>query len=165
MKNTPLSLAFLLLLLCAYSQNDPLSIYEHQIGKTWVIEAKWGDGSLFKQEITMEYGLNGTIVVAKTKGFTNQERTDFGERNHGIRKFNVETGKIEFWEFDTFGGVTQGEVLAKGKDVWYVYEYMGTTLADIWQYRDERTYEYRVVNYKDETVGETYLTGTYRLKE
>ena len=144
-------------------EENPLSIFDALIGKTWAIEAKWGNGSFFKQEVSFRYGLEGNAVFAETKGFVDTEGEEFGDRNFGVRKFDKESDKILFWEFDTFGGVTTGEVQLKGKNTWYVYEYGGTTLADIWEYVDEETYIYKVAQYTDGKMGDVYLEGVYKL--
>lgn len=165
MKKLLLTPLFIVSLLVAAQEPAPLSVYADQVGSTWVIDAQWGNGSPFKQEITLSYGLNNAVVIAKTRGFIDQEQTTLGDRNHGIRKFNSETNQIEFWEFDAFGGLTQGTVTVKGKDLYYVYEYQGTWLADIWEYKDEDTYVYKVAQYVDGTVGDVYLTGEYKRKK
>lgn len=146
-------------------EENPLAFYEVQMGKTWEIEAKWGDGSLFKQELTIAYGLQDNIVQTLTRGYINPERTEFGDRSVGIRKYDQESGKVLFWEFDTFGGVTTGEVISKDRDIWYVYSYQDKTIADIWEYLDDETYAFRVVSYDNGEIGDMYLKGAYKLKD
>ncbi len=148
----------------AQSEN-PLAFFEPFLGKTWAIEAQWGDGSVFKQELSMEYGLQNKIIYSDTKGFIDVERTAFGDRSFGVRKFDEESGKILFWEFDTFGGVTQGEIISQGRDLWFVYAYQGMTFADIWEYLDDETYAFRVVAYDNNEIGDTYLKGAYKRKQ
>lgn len=149
----------------AQKKENPIAFYEAQIGKTWVIDAKWGDGSPFKQELTLTYGLQGQVVYVHTKGYIDQERTVIGDRNFGVRKYDEETGKVLFWEFDAFGGVTTGEVVSQGRDLWYIYQYGEQTIADIWEYLDDETYAFRVVSFDNNEVGDMYLKGAYRLKE
>ena len=144
---------------------NPLAFFEHLMGKTWTIDAKWGDGSPFKQELIVEYGLEDKLIYAHTRGFVDVEKTRFGDRSVGVRQYNIETGKIHFWEFDVWGGTTEGEVISNGRDIWYIYSYQGTTLADIWEYLDDETYAFRVVQYDNEEVGHTYLKGVYKLKD
>ncbi|MDW3192194.1 MAG: hypothetical protein R8G66_07510 [Cytophagales bacterium] len=145
-------------------EENPLTALEPLMGKTWAIDAQWGDGSVFKQELSLEYGLQNQVVYCYTKGFINAERTQFGDRNFGIRKFDKESGKILFWEFDAFGGVTEGEVIANGRDLWFVYNYGETVIADIWEYLDDETYAFRVVSYNNEEIGDMYLKGAYKVK-
>ncbi len=143
---------------------NPLAFFEALMGKTWEIEANWGDGSVFKQEISIEYGLQDQVIYSYTKGFINAERTEFGDRSFGIRKYDKESGKVLFWEFDTFGGVTTGEVIANGRDLWFVYSYGESTIADIWEYLDDETFAFRVVSYNDGEIGDMYLKGAYKVK-
>lgn len=143
---------------------NPLVFLEALMGKTWVIEAQWGDGSVFKQELKIEYGLQDKAVYSYTKGFVNTERTEFGDRSFGVRKYDLESDSVLFWEFDTFGGVTTGEIVSNGKDIWFIYAYQGMTFADIWEYLDEETYAFRVVAYDDGEIGDVYLKGAYKVK-
>ncbi len=163
-----LSPIFLVAFFCSSAQEteeNPLSCFDPFVGKTWVVNGEWGDGSKFQQELTLEFGLNKKVVIAKTKGFIDQERTQFGDRAHGVRKYNPESKKIEFWEFDTFGGTTTGEIQVNGKDLWYIYEAYDMTFADIWEYLDEETYAFRVVQYENGELGDQYLKSAYKLKK
>ena len=93
-------ISFLLLLssFVGISQNS-LSIFEPFVNKTWKAEGTWGDGSKFIQETTFSYSLDKSIVIANSIGFVDKEQSKLGPRNHGIRQFDDETGKIQFWEF------------------------------------------------------------------
>jgi len=113
MKNYFVSLLFAIPFL-SEAQENPLLVFDNFIGKTWRIDAKWGNGSPFKQEVTFEYDLQKGILKASTKGFIDQGQETWGDRNFGIRKYDATSGKILFWEFDVFGGLTKGEVLVKG---------------------------------------------------
>lgn len=145
-------------------EKNPLAPLEPLMGKTWTIEANWGDGSVFKQELYIEYGLQDQVVYSYTQGFINADRTAFGDRSFGIRKYDKARDKILFWEFDTFGGVTEGEILTKGKDLWFVYSYGESVIADIWEYLDDETYAFRVVAFDNGEVGDMYLKGAYKAK-
>ncbi len=142
-----------------------LKNFEPFIGKTWVASGQWGDGSKFKQEITFSYDLDSTLVLTKSKGFTNKEQTTYGDRNHGIRKFDAETNTLKFWEFDVFGGVTQGEVVFQGKNLYYRYDYEGTTVTDAWLYADAKTYNFKVGKYTDGVWEQTYLDTQFISEE
>ncbi|MCB0642124.1 MAG: hypothetical protein KDC44_10810, partial [Phaeodactylibacter sp.] len=83
----------LLLLFCLYvhnlwGQQNPLAFFEPLMGHTWVADGSWGDGSAFRQEVEFEYALEGMIVLAHSKGFTNEAQNAYGPRNHGIRKYD-----------------------------------------------------------------------------
>lgn len=159
-----LILSFTLSFQLQAQDENPLAFLEKLMGKTWVIDAEWGDGSVFRQEITVSYGLQGNIIIFETKGFIDAERTQFGDRSFGVRKYDTESEKVLFWEFDTFGGVTTGEIKQKGKDIWFIYRYGGSTIADIWEYLDDETFAFRVVAYDNNQIGELYLKGAYRAK-
>ncbi len=141
-----------------------LSLFSPLMDKVWYAEGIWGDGSSFKQEIEFNYALEGSIVVAKSKGFIDQSQTQYGNRNHGIRKVNPESGKIEFWEFDVFGGVTQGEVTSSGRDIIYTYKYGSSIVTDYWKYVDDDTYQYTVGSYSDGKWNQKYLETRFETK-
>ena len=88
-----LILSLLLLPALLFAQGNPLDIFRPLENYVWNAEGNWGDGSVFKQEITMKYSLDGKIVLVESKGFVN-ERNEFGLRNHGVRQFDETSGKI-----------------------------------------------------------------------
>lgn len=144
-----------------WGQQNELAIFEPLIKKTWKAEGAWGDGSKFKQEIEFNYSLDSTLIIAESKGFTNREQTVFGPRNHGIRKFDTQSKSIKFWEFDVFGGVTEGTVQGVGKDILYVYDYGGTMLTEYWEYIDAHTYNLIVGSYENGQWKQKYLNTTF----
>ena len=146
-----------LLCLQNYAQENRLSVFDNLIGKTWKAEGNWGDGSQFKQETTFRYSLDSTLVIAESKGFTNREQTEYGPRNHGIRKFDAQSNGIKFWEFDIFGGTTEGVVKIRDKDIVYTYSYGASTVTDYWEYVDENTYNFTVGSFKEGVWEQTYL--------
>ena len=120
------------------------------------------DGSTFKQEIKFKYDLNKQIIISESTGFIDSDQTEYGPRNHGIRQFNASTGEIQFWEFDTFGGVTKGTVKAKGKDIIYSYEYQGNRITDYWKYVDDFTYQYTVGSYENGDWKQIFLNTVFQ---
>ena len=155
---------FFLTLLCSFTlkaQTNDLSIFNNLVGKIWYAEGKWGDGSSFKQQVHFEFDLEQTIVTAKSKGFTNQEQTTYGNRNLGVRKIDTETGEIRFWEFDVFGGLTQGKITAVGKNLLYQYQYGESFITDMWEYMNDSTYNFMVGDYKDGKWNQVYLKTTF----
>ena len=158
-------LPFLFLFQIGYTQRSDLTMFEPLMGKVWKAEGKWGDGSAFKQEIEFSYDLNKTLVIAKSKGFINKEQTEYGPRNHGIRKYNSEDKTIKFWEFDVFGGVTTGEIKIEGKNILYVYQYGESLVTDMWEYVDKNTYNFRVGSYQDGTWKQVYLETQFKAAE
>lgn len=161
-------LLFVLLFVLGYQisyAQEPLTIFENLIDKTWKAEGKWGDGSLFKQESTFSYGLDSTLIIVKSKGFTNQEQTEYGDRNHGIRKWNSGKSILEFWEFDVFGGVTWGKIFVEDRNLRYEYVYGETLVSDYWEYVDDNTYNFKVGNYIDGEWKQVYLETQFKSVE
>ena len=155
---------FLLLLfipLLSFTQNSELSIFDNLIGKRWSAEGNWEDGSVFKQEVTLEYALNNTLIIARSNGFTDEAQTKFGARNHGLRQYDASSKSIKFWEFDVFGGLTEGVVFNEGKNIIYQYEYGGSTITDMWEYVDDYTYNFIVGNYENGNWKQKYLTTQF----
>lgn len=145
-----------------FCQNS-LSIFEPLVDKTWKAEGTWGDGSKFIQETTFSYSLDKSIVIANSIGFIDKEQTKLGPRNHGVRQYDEETGKIHFWEFDVFGGLTKGILFTEGKNIYYQYEYYGSTVTDLWEFVDNSTYKYTVGNYVDGVWKQVYLQTEFKL--
>ncbi len=164
LKRFPL-ICSMMLWACQLLAQGQLQNFEPFMGKTWVASGQWGDGSKFKQEITFSYGLDSTVVITKSKGFTNKEQTTYGDRNHGIRKYDAETNSYKFWEFDVFGGLTEGQLVFKGKDLYYRYNYGGTTVTDAWLYIDANTYTFKVGSYADGVWEQTYLETQFVAEE
>ncbi|RDY62066.1 hypothetical protein DX873_06430 [Flagellimonas nanhaiensis] len=105
------------------------------------------------------------LVTAKSKGFTDREQTIYGPRNHGIRKYDSRTNSIKFWEFDIFGGTTEGTVKSKGKDIIYTYSYGESVVTDYWAYVDDHTYDFTVGSYEDGEWKQTYITTQFKAEK
>ena len=148
------------------AQDNPLTIFNSLENYTWTAEGKWGDGSTFKQEISLEFSLDNKIVKVESMGFTNKEQTEFGLRNHGIRQYDEKLKKIRFWEFDIFGNLTEGTVEGEGKNLIYKYDYGGTFVTEMWVYKNEKTYDFIVGVYENgewkQKFLETEFTGTIK---
>lgn len=129
-----------------------LLAFQNLIGGTWTIKADLGNGEVFHQKQQYEWSLNKTIVKVKTQGTIDEETKEFGLRNEGIRAFNPQDNTIRFWEFDVFGGVTEGVVLTEVNNFEYIYNYYGHTIRDKWIYVDKDTYEFIILSEKE---GET----------
>ncbi|KAA1244562.1 hypothetical protein [Aquimarina sp. RZ0] len=146
-------------------QESNLSIFKNLVGKEWKAEGKWSDGSKFKQETIFTFDLNNTIIIAKSKGFIDKKQSKYGWRNHGIRKFDSKTKTIKFWEFDVFGGLTQGEVIINDKNMFYQYQYGESLVTDMWEYVDDYTYNFKVGNYRDGVWKELYLETQFKAEK
>ncbi len=162
MKTIQILLLFTLVSHLSWSQKSELSVFKNLTDKVWQAEGNWGDGSKFKQEIVFTFDLDSTIVITKSKGFTNKERTEYGSRNHGIRKYDVATKTIKFWEFDVFGGLTKGEVTIDGKNILYQYQYGESVVTDMWIYVDDNTYNFKVGSYADGKWKQVYLETQFK---
>ena len=148
---------FLIVNQLSYSQENPLRAFNPLVNKSWKAEGKWGDGSKFKQQINFKYSLNKQIVIAESIGFVDEAQSELGLRNHGIRRYNPESGKINFWEFDVFGGLTEGEVIIKGDHIYYQYRYGNSTVTDGWEKIDDNTYHFKVGEYTEGQWKQLYL--------
>lgn len=145
----------------AMAQKGNLSIFDNLINKTWKAEGNWGDGSKFHQQTTFEYDLEKAIITAKSKGYIDKKQTQIGDRNLGIRKFDTVSKTIKFWEFDAFGGVTEGKVFAEGKNIVYQYKYGESLVTDMWEYVNDNTYNFKVGAYEDGTWKQLYLSTQF----
>ena len=139
------------------AQQNPLSAFQPLIGKTWKAEGNWGNGTQFKQEVTFSFDLNKSVVVAKSKGFINQEQSQYGDRNLGIRQYDPASKEIKFWEYDVFGGLTEGTVELKDQSFYYHYEYGGTNLTDAWEFINDSTFHFKVGLKEGESWKTVYL--------
>ena len=153
--------ALLCCLFLGNSNAQDLKEFSPLVGKVWKAEGKWGDGSTFKQEVVFNYSLDSTLVIAKSKGFTNTEQSVYGDRNHGIRRYNHETKTIEFFEFDVFGGLTKGTVQIADGNFMYQYQYGESVVTDMWEYIDENTYIFTVGSYDEGSWKQVYLKTTF----
>ncbi|MCL6266175.1 hypothetical protein [Flagellimonas myxillae] len=140
---------------------EPLSIFQPLMGKTWSAEGSWGNGQKFKQDIIFWFDLNQKLVIVESNGYTNMEQTTYGPRNHGIRQYDEASKTIKFWEFDVFGGVTEGTVIAKGKDIIYTYAYGETVVTDYWEFVDDNTYNFIVGSYENGEWKQKYLSTQF----
>lgn len=130
----------------AKAQEKDISIMDNLIGGTWQAKSSWNDGTPFKLKIEWQQGLTGQILKSKTYGFTDKNYMEFGLRNEGIVAFDQASGKLKFWEFDVFGGITEGQIRNTGKNIYYSYKYetsSGTMeLTDGWEYVTQNQYDY-----------------------
>lgn len=103
--------------------SDNLNAFEPLIGKTWEINAHWGNGNPFSQVISYESGLDEHIVIAHTASVIDEESGEWGQKSHGIRQHDPNSGSMRFWEFDRSGNVTLGLVECSEGEIHYIYAY------------------------------------------
>lgn len=146
------------------AQETKLDIFRNLVDKEWYAEGTWGDGSSFKQTVRMKFSLDRKLIVVESDGYTNQEQTAYGQRNHGIRQYDNASESIRFWEFDIFGGLTEGTVSHEVKNIYYHYNYGGTELTEVWEYVDDHTYNYIIGSYSDGVWAQKYLSTQFKAK-
>ena len=146
----------------AFGQKSKLSIFDNLVAKKWKAEGNWEDGSKFKQELKINYSLDSTIIIVNSTGFIDKEQTKLGLRNHGIRQYDEQSKSLKFWEFDTFGGRTEGIILSEGKNIIYQYNYGDSILTDMWEYIDDSTYNFKVGDYKNGVWIQLYLSSQFK---
>jgi hypothetical protein len=144
------------------AQSTPLAIFDNLVGKTWKATGNWGDGSKFSQEISFKYALDSSIVLSDAIGYIDKEQQQLGPRNHGIRQYDKASKSVKFWEFDVFGGLTEGKVFKKGKNIVYQYQYGESFITDMWEYVDASTYNFKVGAYKDGEWQQVYLSTQFK---
>ena len=147
------------------AQENPLDIIKPLEGKTWTAEGTWGDGSMFKQEITVSFGLGDQLVIVRSNGFTDTKQSQFGPRNHGVRQYDSAANQIRFWEFDVFGQVTEGTVESEGRHLIYRYDYGGTLVTEKGKFRDEKTYDFIVGILEDKEWKQKFLETQFKAKD
>jgi len=147
-----------------WGQSKGLEGFNKLVGKTWKASGQWSNGSNFEQEVYFSFDLDQQIVLAETLGYVDEKQKELGKRNHGVRLYNATTEKLEFWEFDRFGGVTNGQLMVEGNTIYYFYSYGGTDLTDCWEYIDVNTYKFTVGVYNNGSWEKTYLTTEFKQK-
>ena len=136
-------------------KENPLSVFDNLVGGKWSIDATWSNGMPFRQERQLCYDLDKNIVNEITWGTIDQESGEFGLRNRGVRTWNKSEGRLEFYEFDRFGGVTVGTIIVDGDDFTYEYAYQGDTYQDVFKKESQDRYSYSIV------VGGQIILSTY----
>ena len=165
MKHKIACLLFIGLCQCLFGQQNNLQGFAPLVNKTWTAQGYWGDGTPFKQEIEHTFALDSTLVITKTKGYTDKKQQVFGNRNHGIRQVDTATETILFWEFDVFGGLTKGTVLFQEKNIIYQYTYGDSVITDFWEYVNPETYNYTVGSFENGKWKQKYLQTTFKVKK
>jgi hypothetical protein len=164
MKTLSIILLALLTMNTVHAQegNTSLQAFENLVGGIWEGKGAWSNGTPFHQQISFEWGLTGKMIKVKTYGNVSREGYEFGLRNEGVRMWSEETSEVKFWEFDIFGGVTDGAVETDGDNIYYRYIYETgqgqTELTDAWIHQDENTYEYIVGVYQNGEWIQRYLS-------
>lgn len=133
----------------AQQNESPLVVFEQFVTGKWEMNGTWSNGQKFRQAQTFEWGLDKKIVKVKTFGTINQKTGAYGLRNEGVRAWDAQKKQIVFWEFDVFGGITQGTCTVEGHNIYYDYPYQGKNFRDSWVYINPNKYEYKVGLYEN----------------
>jgi len=139
-----------------------LSAFENLVGSKWEVVGRWSNGEDFRQEYLFEWSLDKNLVKVQTYGTINMLTGEYGLRNEGIRVWKEGEGKIQFYEFDIFGGVTEGICTIDGESIIYEYNYQGLALKESWIFKDKNTYEYIVESLENGKRKELYQTSTIK---
>ncbi len=138
-----LFLIFMITPLLILGQAKELEAFKVLVDATWVSEGVQLGGHEGRSEQQFEFGLEGKIIKVKT--YTTDPKTlVFGLRNEGIRAWNNANSKMYFYEFDKDGGITTGTVTIVKNNIYYDYQYQGTSLRDAWEFINNDTYAYTV---------------------
>ncbi|HAS43791.1 MAG TPA: hypothetical protein DCS93_25140 [Microscillaceae bacterium] len=164
MKYTLITLAIVLTSVQAFAQKNesPLAVFEVFTTGKWEMNGTWGNGKKFRQTQIFKWGLNKKIMKVQTYGTVNQKTGAFGLRNEGIRAWDAQKKQIVFWEFDVFGGITQGTCTVDGKNIYYDYPYMGKNFRDSWVFVHANKYAYKVGVYENGKWGKVYHESYYQ---
>lgn len=125
------------------AQEGELSVFNNLVGSSWISDGKQLGGHDGKTVKEISWGLDGNIVKVITYT-TDPETLEFGLRNEGVRIFNYETNQLEFYEFDKFGGISQGVVRVEGQDIHYEYVYEDLLIRDSLIYISDDKYAFKV---------------------
>lgn len=145
------------------------SLYTPFVGSTWLIDTTWANGVTFRQEKTFEFGLGKKLVHTKTYGTVDMATGAYGLRNEGIHMLEGGSSKPHFWEFDVFGGVTEGEIISRGDTIAYNYTYSVSgeevTMQDLLIKQDEDTYTYIIRSLQAGKIKKVFLETKMIRKE
>ena len=135
------------------------------VGGTWTYEGQWENGEFFKQEIKYRWGLDQKIIKVQTYGVIDKETKTYGLRSEGIRTWDKSVAKIKFYEFDTFGGITEGYCIFEHARFHYEYHYelegKLELFRDTWKRINKDTYQFSV-NMRFGKEWKTYTANEYR---
>jgi len=141
-------------------------VFESLVGGTWTVSGTWSSGVPLHQRKQFEWGPRRAFIQSKT--MTSSNGTDQWEQHStGIRQWQRTEKNVLFWEFDRFGGVTEGRVGFVGEHTFY-YEYSylvrGQTLhmRDTWTRIDNDRYTYTIGQYEGEALQQTFLEAEFR---
>ena len=156
------TIIFILATLLLKAQDISLeSVFSDLAGKTWIANGQWGDGNPFKQEITFALDLDNSLVRTHTMGFVDSKQSSWGKRAHGIRRYDTQTRKYHFMEFDVFGNLTEGLMEIKESKIYYHYPYgsgdQQLELTDVWEKKDNNTYSFKVGVFKNGKWEQVFL--------
>lgn len=138
-----------------------IEAFRNLVGSSWVSEGMQLGEVAGKTIFTIEWGLNNKIVKVKTY-VTQPETNKIGLRNEGIRAFNKEKNKLEFYEFDTHGSIISGTVTIDGKNIHYEYPYQGLQVRDSWIFISKNEYQVTVGTWENGKWKDKFIETKFR---
>lgn len=133
--------------------------FSNLVGGEWQVNAATTDGKPFKQQLTVEWGAGKSFFKSSANGIVNKDTKETGLRNEGVRAWDETSGSFRFWEFDVFGGITEGTIVIEGDDIFFIYEYGGKIVTDAFMKKNKNTYEYIVGVRSSGVWTEVYING------
>lgn len=144
------------------------AFFAHLEGGEWWGEGEWAGGGRFEQVHRYERSLDGRLVRLLTL-MPDSAGSGLVLRAEGVRAWDEEAGAMRFWEFDRYGGITEGRVGLHGEALYYEYPYTvggaTQTLRDEWRPTVGGGYEYRVGAWGDGAWEQTFLVATFRRRD
>jgi hypothetical protein len=142
-------------------ENMMLMPFQPLMDGVWKGEGKWKDGKPFKQEITYTWGLANQHVEFQMNSFLDTSFTTFGLAAEGVFSWDPKDNKIRFRSFDFKGGVLEGTVQTKKKQIHYLYDYQMSedstvTITDAWIWVKDDKYMNKVGVLEGEEWTEVY---------
>jgi len=167
-----LILLILVFSFCFYSSinaqnhlSSDLVVFENLLEGKWKGDGKWNNGMVFKQMIKYSPGLGGKIITVYTQGNISKTGFRWGDRSYGVRQWDDSTKSIRFWEFDVFGGRTEGIVLSRNQDIFYTYNYDSgegiIELSEVWLFVGKDEYGFRIGVYEGNEWKKVFLDGKF----
>ncbi len=151
---------FILATISVFAQENSINAFETLADAKWVSEGIQLGGFEGRTVYEMKWDLNKKIV--RVNSFSTDPKTkEFGFRAVGVRVYNKENGRLEFYEFDKFGGITQGTILIDGQNLHFEYEYNGAFLRDSWIYVNGDKFKFIVGTWEDGKWSQKFHETTF----
>lgn len=146
-------------------EQSPLQALKPLLGGTWVTKGKWKNGADFHQEVTFRRELSGNLITSETKDLIDSKSFEDSVRNYGVIGYKKEKTEIVFYNFDVFGGITEGTITTSENNIFFTYDYaidgVVQSLTDAWLFIEKDKYEFRVGILKNGTWEKVFISNTF----